>query len=386
MLLLARLPESDFIDNTTEDDASGSLDSAEELPVMRRSNKRSVQSQYEQAIAVVQQQWQDRMEDVRQTSRTMLIVGGAILGVGLLGLALAQGWRKVAIWGPGLVVALGSVLWGIFSANFTLEQFSGPATGDREMVAISEKAQLGKETVDAATVAELDTISNTAVPTMAPPPMPAEERPQSDAFKSEAEALSQQTIDMPAKPQVKLRTDDASFAEDTPARFNKTNRSRFFRGVEDSDRDGLAESGSAGGRPAAGLAGENVGTAGNAEANVPVPLRARAATPAATPAMDTLEMETRAAETGPAPFDNRNAGEGNASQQDRALLEDSTPQPVLWQPRLSTNSNGQVALNVTLPSQPGRYRLVIDAHGSGRLGTVIRYVEVAPPSIAAPVE
>ena len=52
-------------------------------------------------------------------------------------------------------------------------------------------------------------------------------------------------------------------------------------------------------------------------------------------------------------------------------------EPVLWEPRLATNSQGEASLAVTLPDTPGRYRLLIDAHGSGRLGTIVRYIDVA---------
>ncbi|PQO44760.1 hypothetical protein [Blastopirellula marina] len=357
MLLMARLPEPGSVELAEGDSTSANQLAAEELPVMRRSNKQSVRSKYEQAIAAVQQQWQDRMEDVRQTSRTMLIVGGAILGVGLLGLALAQGRRKVAIWGPGLAVALGSILWGIFSANLTLEQFSGPATGDGRMVAVSEEAELAQKAIDDAPTAERSVLSNAA---------PAEDLAGSADLYSEAETLAQQSNNLPAKPQVKLRTNNSTLEEKASTAFNRTDRSRFFRGLETSGQDGLASSGIADGGYGGALK-----AAGMAESNVPTPLRSRAA----TPPLDVLDLERSAAEASPAPFAPRAAGEENAS-----------PQSLLWQPRLSTNSDGQVALSVTLPTQPGRYRLVIDAHGSGRLGTIVRYVEIAPPQAAEPVE
>ena len=68
-----------------------------------------------------------------------------------------------------------------------------------------------------------------------------------------------------------------------------------------------------------------------------------------------------------------------------SLRRQLVPRPVLWKPRLSTDSQGQVSIAVQLPQEPGRYRLLIDAHGSGRLGTVVRYLEVAPPAMAEPV-
>lgn len=68
----------------------------------------------------------------------------------------------------------------------------------------------------------------------------------------------------------------------------------------------------------------------------------------------------------------------------QANAKEQTQEPILWLPRLSTNTSGEVSLPVTLPQQPGRYRLVIDAHGSGRLGTVVRYVEVVSPPDAEP--
>lgn len=109
-----------------------------------------------------------------------------------------------------------------------------------------------------------------------------------------------------------------------------------------------------------------------------------------SPGAPAPQPEVPAAESENAPFGNPMPADpagGFAGRTTDELdeAEKFLPEPILWKPRLTTNPNGQLNIPVQLPQQPGRYRLLIDAHGSGRLGTVVRYVEVLPPKLAAPV-
>ncbi len=55
---------------------------------------------------------------------------------------------------------------------------------------------------------------------------------------------------------------------------------------------------------------------------------------------------------------------------DERLAERSQPERVvLWKPAEVTDRSGQAEFALRLPEHPGPYRLVIDAHGAGRIGT-----------------
>jgi len=65
-----------------------------------------------------------------------------------------------------------------------------------------------------------------------------------------------------------------------------------------------------------------------------------------------------------------------AMKQNETEVEPST-EPIVWEPRVRTNADGEALLVLTLPREPGRYRLMVDAHGGGRLGSKVQYVDVA---------
>ncbi|PQO27097.1 hypothetical protein [Blastopirellula marina] len=305
--LLAQMPPA----------TSATPEETSETPVIRRSNRRSIQTKYQQALAAIQQQWQARMDDVRVTSRWMLIIGGGVLAVGLIGLAVVQGRRKKAVWAPGLLVAFGSILWGMFSLSLSLNPMASPKNASYDLVAVSEEAKSGQPAV-AEKLSELSaTISEKA----------AEKSMNNAESNSQVRLRSQRADTSPAVAPMMV-----------PAEAGRSQMQSMGGAGNPFERGGYG--------------GAN---------NQPV-----ADQPAATMPMDAAVPEV-------AP---RSMMQANAKQQ--------TPQPILWQPRLTTNANGEVNLPVTLPQQPGRYRLVIDAHGSGRLGTVVRYVEVGSPEIAAP--
>lgn len=310
-------------------------------PVVRRSNRQSIQSKYQQALAVIKQQLQSRMDEVRETSSWMLIGGGGILAICLLGLAVVQGRRRIGVWAPGLLVAMGSILWGMFSANLLLTNMQSSPGSLTDQVAVSEEAKSAQEeTLES--FSKLQDDSDSA----------ADAEMQTDAEMQMQRSESNS--------QVKLRTG--------PAVTNQPAVPMMAPGVESTNRSRTA--GGAGMRSANDPSPRELGGYGGGP---PQPA-------AETAPMDAIVPE--AASPSPTPFAPRSMAASGMGKQ--ANAKEQTQEPILWLPRLSTNTSGEVSLPVTLPQQPGRYRLVIDAHGSGRLGTVVRYVEVVSPPDAEP--
>ncbi|RCS52936.1 hypothetical protein DTL42_08955 [Bremerella cremea] len=284
-----------------------------EPPVVRRTNRKSIQSKYQQALAVIHQQWQARLDDVHTTSRWMLVGGAGILAVGLIGLAVVQGRRKMAVWLPGLVVAFGSILWGLFSASLSFDSLAPSASSSPQMVAVSEEAKSQQTELAAGRSAVADTL------------------PSSDDAALRDRQWTESNADAPP-PQPQLRS--------------------------------------------AGPTSEIM----NLERSLGGAARSRNANPAPFEAADRYSgMENQSAAGSPAP-----KSMAATISPLEAQPKQTAPQSVLWQPRLTTNANGEVNLPVTLPATPGRYRLVIDAHGSGRLGTLVRYIEVGSPPVSEP--
>jgi hypothetical protein len=62
------------------------------------------------------------------------------------------------------------------------------------------------------------------------------------------------------------------------------------------------------------------------------------------------------------------------------------PRPVLWEPLLTADENGQAVIEFEMPREEGDYRLVIDGHGRGRIGTLeaLLRCEAPRPAAAAP--
>lgn len=60
------------------------------------------------------------------------------------------------------------------------------------------------------------------------------------------------------------------------------------------------------------------------------------------------------------------------------------PTTLLWDPLLSTNDHGEAQLHFALPQPTPRYRIRIDAHGSGRLGSLEHLVDAPPLALPAP--
>ncbi|MFN3153163.1 hypothetical protein [Bremerella sp.] len=345
----------------TEDVVPASKD---KLPVMRRSNKKAIQSEYQQALAAIHADWETQLEGIRQTSSWMLTVAGGIMVVCLIGLAVVQGLPKVGVWGPGLLVALGAVLWGIFSLNLSLPDITSPSASQPKLVALNEfnekSAAVSDMQVDG--VAQ-ELKKNRRVDG-------AEAAKHDDNGKSFSmgdvrsgnmpqlrPAVELQRNNLPSAPkaQVELRSGPARFVQPTPSAA------------------GMGGSAAAPGiapmsNPAGGMGLSDYGA-------TPRTMRSQPDAPADSgnngPQAETEEMAPVESMLAP-PTENLGA------------VDKLLPEPILWQPRLTTNPDGQLNIPVQLPQQPGRYRLLIDAHGSGRLGTVVRYVEVIPPKIAAP--
>jgi len=342
--LIARVPE--------ELDAA-SMPTPDKLPVMRRSNKKAVQSHYQQALAALHADWESQLEEIRQTSSWMLTVAGGVLVVCLIGLAVVQGLPRIGVWGPGLVVALGAVLWGIFSLNLSLPEMTAPAASDREMVALNEVIDQQQKPLSG----EIKELKQQVEQNRqaAPAATPAVEDGAAVSSFSEGMGMSgdmpqirpaverQRNGELSQKAQIELRTGPARFDQTAPG------------------ASGMAPA------PAADNAAGMGGFA-------PTPRMLRSQPGPQSQPEAPFDAAAQEAETAEAESD-------DAANDTLELL----PKPILWKPRLATNPDGQVSIPVQLPQQPGRYRLLIDAHGSGRLGTVVRYVEVVPPNLAAPM-
>ncbi|MBI1249667.1 hypothetical protein GC197_17720 [bacterium] len=308
------------------------------LPVMRQTNKRAVQSDYQQAIAALHADWENRLESIRQTSSWMLSVAGVVLAVCLIGLALLQGRPKVGIWGPGLVVAVGAILWGMVSLNLALPEFSS-TSGDAEMVAM-----------------------NSPAPTASPPISASESAPHDEELHDSKPFDSKWNGQAPAmeQPQEANLADRTRKNELQPVADYQRNAHAMQPAQVELKAANLAEAKVLQEKSLPAMGGGMGGMgAGGAPGMGMMPLRVQAMSKAQDANNDSQEklLETENLET---------------------LRRNFAPQPILWQPRLMTTPQGQATLSVQLPDQPGRYRLLIDAHGSGRLGTLVRYIDVAP--------
>lgn len=353
-------PEA-MIARTDQDAETVSPVSTGKLPVMRRSNKKVIQSQYQQALAAIHAEWETQLEDIRHTSSWMLSVAGGILVVCLIGLAVVQGMPKIGVWGPGLLVALGAVLWGMFSLNLSLPELTSPSASRPEMVALNEASDELKvtselEVEELALEAKKNRMADGVAAPMANtiPSEPMFDGGMLDEAPQLRPAVELQRNAEPTmqKAQIELRTGPARFAQPSPS-----------------------AGGMGGNAAASGMGMSDFGA---------VPAMS------GSPGAPAPQPEVPAAESENAPFGNPMPADpagGFAGRTTDELdeAEKFLPEPILWKPRLTTNPNGQLNIPVQLPQQPGRYRLLIDAHGSGRLGTVVRYVEVLPPKLAAPV-
>ncbi|MEW4565172.1 hypothetical protein AB1K70_21795 [Bremerella sp. JC770] len=340
------------------------------LPVMRRSNKKVVQSEYQQALATIHADWESRLEDVRLTSSWMLTAAGGVLVVCLIGLAVVQGMPKIGVWGPGLLVAAGAVLWGLFSLNLTLPEMSVPSASQPKMVALNDAVDetpvsdrnLARGRAEMAKKNRL--ADGVAVPMLDDQAAEIAAGEMADVASQIRPAVEMQRNAQPAaqKAQIELRSGPARIAQPSPD-----------------------------------AAGMGAGMGGGYDMQRPAPMSAPQGDPAAESFGVAPRMMRSASEPVNPPTAPGNASDGQPEPEAANILaaegminqpvetEMLLPEPILWKPRLATNTNGQVNIPVQLPQQPGRYRLLIDAHGSGRLGTVVRYVEVLPPKLAAPV-
>ncbi|PQO36890.1 hypothetical protein C5Y96_06930 [Blastopirellula marina] len=345
--------------------------SPDKLPVMRRSNKKVIQSQYQQALAAIHADWESQLEGIRQTSSWMLTVAGGILVVCLIGLAVVQGLPKIRVWGPGILVALGAVLWGIFSFNLSLPEMTAPTAGRPEMVALNEPKNMDSSRAVNAPKELAEKPATSWMAENVATPMAEESAADTSLPGGMAESSGQllPAVEMqrgsqpsPQKVHVELRSGPARFAQPMPG------------------AGGMGGSISAPGigtmsNPAGGMGRGDFGGGARSIQTEPdaMPLPAAPASASA----NEPQPEASNAKSAERLMARSNDGLNKAEQ----LL----PEPILWQPRLTTNLAGQVNIPVQLPQQPGRYRLLIDAHGSGRLGTVVRYVEVRPSNLIAPV-
>ncbi len=352
-----------MIASADEEAGRNASTSPDKLPVMRRSNKKVIQSQYQQALAAIHSQWESQLEDIRQTSSWMLTVAGGVLVVCLLGLAIVQGLPKLGVWGPGLLVAFGAVLWGIFSLNLSLPNMASPTASAPEMVAMNETSDqvaISRQSEDLELAQKLNKnrlADGVAAPMTTKSATTGQLRP----------SVERQRSDQPAaqKAQVELRTGPARFAQPGAA----------AGGMGGAGMSGMAPMSAPAGAGMRGAGMEGFGVA-------PKMMQSQATAPAVpeAPAEENAN-QPQAAPGDAAPFAPLTAPSADAEEESESLL----PEPILWKPRLATNQNGQVNIPVQLPQQTGRYRLMIDAHGSGRLGSIVRYVDVLPADLIAPV-
>jgi len=343
---------------------------ADKLPVMRRSNKKVVQSEYQQALAAIHADWESRLEDVRLTSSWMLTAAGGVLVVCLIGLAVVQGMPKIGVWGPGLLVAAGAVLWGLFSLNLTLPEMSAPSASQPKMVALNDTVKESPSSEFSIARGRTEEAKNNRLADGVAAPMADDQAAgmaageMADAVPQIRPAVEMQRNAQPAaqKAQIELRSGPARFSQTSP--------------------DAAGMGGGYGMQRAAPMSAPQGDPAAESFDAAPRTMRS-AAQPFNPPT-----APGNAGDGQPQPeAANILSAEGMINQPKEALdeTEKLLPEPILWKPRLATNADGQVNIPVQLPQQPGRYRLLIDAHGSGRLGTVVRYVEVLPPKLAAPV-
>ncbi|GAA4429578.1 hypothetical protein [Bremerella cremea] len=321
-------------------------DTSVDLPLLRRSNKKAIASDYQKAIAALHSDWENQLEQVRLTSSWLLSIAGSVLIVCLIALAVLQGVSKIKVWGPGLLVALGAMLWGMMSLNLSLPSMS-TTKAIPDMVALNEpiaKPMMADrhDLSDAKATIEERSLPDGALRKSAPKVSAAKLLQPAAEFQRNGMAIEQQQINLKqGRPSV----------------------------------DNLAKGGFGGAMPSAGMPGAGM------------PAAARSQAPAADADMGGIgdmrgmgmPQPGRGMGLMAQPADNPFPKESESLR--RKLL----PQPILWLPRLSTNSDGQVSIPVDLPQEPGRYRLLIDAHGSGRIGTVVRYIEVAPLAVSEPV-
>ncbi|MEW4455416.1 hypothetical protein AB1L30_22290 [Bremerella sp. JC817] len=321
-------------------------DTSVDLPLLRRSNKKAIATDYQKAIAALHSDWENQLEQVRLTSSWLLSIAGSVLIVCLIALAVLQGMSKIKVWGPGLLVALGAILWGMMSLNLSLPSMS-TTKAIPDMVALNEpiaKPMMADrhDLSDAKAIIEERSLPDGALRKGAPKVSAAKLLQPAAEFQRNGIALEQQQINL------------------------KTGRPSV---------DNLAKGGYGGAMPGAGMPGAMRSQARAADAGMSGIGDMRGM------GMEGMGMQEprRAMELKAQTADNPIPAESESLR--RKLL----PQPILWQPRLSTNSDGRVSIPVDLPQEPGRYRLLIDAHGSGRIGTVVRYIEVAPLAVAEPV-
>lgn len=345
--------------------------SPDKLPVMRRSNKKVVQSEYQQALAAVHADWESRLEDIRQTSSWMLTVAGGILVVCLIGLAVVQGLPKIGVWGPGLLLALGAVLWGMVSLNLSLPEMTAPSTSQPEMVALND-AKTKLQTRIASTSKELaQDLQKNRMADGAAAPMDvgnAADSPFASGMSADVPqirpAVELQRNGQPSqKAQVELRSGPARFAQPESSSGGGIGGGSVAPGMAPmSGPANVAGMGGFGGIPRMMRSQPDPSPQPEAPAEESVN----------EPQADAVEVKSAESML-------------DLSTEPLGEAEKLLSEPILWKPRLSTNPDGQVNIPVQLPRQPGRYRLLIDAHGSGRLGTIVRYVDILPPNLAAPV-
>ena len=63
--------------------------------------------------------------------------------------------------------------------------------------------------------------------------------------------------------------------------------------------------------------------------------------------------------------------------------EKKSPETIYWNPFLETGKQGKATLSFGLPPEPGKYRISIDAHSNGRLGSSRHTFDVIVPSASS---
>jgi hypothetical protein len=58
----------------------------------------------------------------------------------------------------------------------------------------------------------------------------------------------------------------------------------------------------------------------------------------------------------------------------------------VWVPLLPIDSEGGAELEFRAPDHPGVYRIRIDGHGTGRVGSLTRMLPIIEPAVAAEAE
>ena len=69
-----------------------------------------------------------------------------------------------------------------------------------------------------------------------------------------------------------------------------------------------------------------------------------------------------------------------------AATEASSPyvETLLWEPLLDTDTQGQAALEFKLPEAATTYRVLVDGHAAGRIGSYLGRIVVQPDATAPP--